>query len=211
MIGQMGLYPADSDNGSDDWKCYLHGYVSSRLMKTASSPSGLPICIAATKVDGYVLSLTPFSHSCNYRSAVLQGTATVVEDTDEKVWALKLITDGVVPGRWEDARTPPDGAELQSTRVLKVEITSAGAKIREGGPKDERKDLKREEVVDRIWTGVVPVYESFGEPAPSSYNRVQEVPQYLREFVNGKNEDNQRYATEVAAKELPGRKKKQEE
>ena len=69
---------ADQDVQRD---CYLHGYVSAGLMKRAreSSEGGLAITIAATKVDGIVLSLTPNSHSYNYRSAVLFGHGSIVE------------------------------------------------------------------------------------------------------------------------------------
>lgn len=61
--------------------CYLHGYVSSGVMKQAreNPKTGLAITIAATKVDGIVLSLTPNSHSYNYRSAVLFGFGSLVE------------------------------------------------------------------------------------------------------------------------------------
>ena len=61
--------------------CYLHGYISAGLMKRAreSPGGGLAITIAATKVDGIVLSLTPNSHSYNYRSAVLFGYGSIVE------------------------------------------------------------------------------------------------------------------------------------
>lgn len=163
MIGQIGQYPSGNDDAP--YSCYLHGYVSSRLMRLAPTavdtgqcdPAGLPVCVAATKVDGFVFALTPFSHSYNYRSAVLQGTATIVEDDDEKMWALKIITDKMVPGRWDGSRVPPDRAEIQSTRVLKVKIETASAKVRAQVPADERKDMKKEDVLDRVWTGVVPV------------------------------------------------------
>lgn len=151
MIGQMGLFPGDEDNGDSAWKCYLHGYVSSRLMNLANDAvqrgeEGLPMCVAATKVDGFVLTLTPNSHNYNYRSAVLQGFATIVEDIDERIWAMKLITDSVVPDRYDNTRVPPDNAEMQSTRILKLNITGASGKVREGVPEDERKDMKREDV-----------------------------------------------------------------
>ena len=62
-------------------ECYLHGYVSSGIMKQVrdNPEHGLAITIAATKVDGIVLSLTPNSHSYNYRSAVLFGYGSLVE------------------------------------------------------------------------------------------------------------------------------------
>ena len=180
-------------------------------MKLASEPSGLPVCITATKVDGYVLSLTPFSHSYNYRSAVLQGVATVVEDAEEKVWALKLITNSVVPERWEHTRSPPNSAEMQSTKVLKVDITSAGAKIRNGGPKDDRKDLKTQDLVDHVWTGVVPMHETFGEPVPSGHNQVEKVPEYLQGFLEQRNKDSEAFAVEAAGKGDPSRGSKNDD
>ncbi|KAI9463108.1 hypothetical protein HD554DRAFT_2323496 [Boletus coccyginus] len=192
MIGKIGVYPKSDD---DSPVCYLHGHVSSRLMKISStaSPSdigesdGLPICIAATHVDGLVLALSPFSHSYNYRSAVLQGSATVVSDLDEKLWAMTLLTNGVLPQRWENSRNPPTGAEIQTTRILRVRIVSASAKIRAEGPHDERSDVQNEELVGRVWTGVVPVFEGFGEPVPSSYNGVRTIPEDIREYLRREN------------------------
>ncbi|KAF8554872.1 hypothetical protein OG21DRAFT_1476726 [Imleria badia] len=192
MIGKMGVYP----NGGDDAPvCYLHGHISSRLMKISPTVSssdagesdGLPVCIAATHVDGLVLALSPFSHSYNYRSAVLQGTVIVVSDVDEKLWAMTLLTNGVLPQRWETSRNPPTSAEMQSTRILKARIVSASAKIRAEGPHDERSDVQNEELVKRVWTGVVPVFEGFGEPVPSTYNGVRTIPEDIREYLRQEN------------------------
>jgi hypothetical protein len=164
---------------------------------------GLPLCVAATKVDGFVLTLTPNSHNYNYRSAVLQGHATIVDDVDEKLWAMQLITNSVIPDRYENTRVPPDGAEMQSTRILKMKIESASGKVREGVPEDERKDMKREDVLDRVWTGVVPVYERLGEPQPGPYNRVGRVPEHVAKFVKEENEKRKKYAFEAAHKPAP--------
>jgi nitroimidazol reductase NimA-like FMN-containing flavoprotein (pyridoxamine 5'-phosphate oxidase superfamily) len=196
MIGQMGCYSNDEAH-----HCYLHGYVSSRLMNLAHD--GLPLCVAATKVDGFVLTLTPNSHNYNYRSAILQGRATIVEDVEEKLWAMQLVTNSVVPGRYENTRVPPDNAEMQSTRILKMSISSASGKVREGCPEDERKDMKREDVLDTVWTGVVPVYQKLGEPVPGPYNRVKQVPEHVTDFVVGENEKREKYAVEAAKKPAP--------
>jgi hypothetical protein len=155
MIGQLGLFPGDSDKGIEQWSCLLHGYVTNRLMRLADDAvkrgeEGIPICVAATKVDGFVLTLTPNSHNYNYRSAVLHGYATIVEDEKEKLWAMQLITNSVVPDRWQHTRVPPDAAEMQSTRIMKVNIAAASGKVREGVPNDERKDVKRNDVLDRV-------------------------------------------------------------
>lgn len=198
----MGSFFHPSADLEDPLDCYLHGYVSSRLMKLAraSDGEGLPLTISATKIDGLVLSLTPFSHSYNYRSAVLFGYAQVVED-EEKIWAMRLITNSVLPGRWENSRTPPDGGELASTTILRVKIVSGSGKIREGNPGEP--DKKDEGVVDKYWQGVVPVFETVGEPVPANTNRVGEVPEHIRGFKERENEKNERLAVGAATAKYP--------
>lgn len=172
---------------------------------------GLALCIAATRVDGFVLTLTPNSHNYNYRSAVIHGFGTVVESDEERIWAMQVITNSVVPDRYANTRIPPDNAEMQSTRILKVSISSASGKIREGVPNDEKKDLKRNDVLDKVWTGVIPLYETYGEPQPGPYNRVKEVPEHVEGFVLSTNEVNERYAYDAAHKPAPEKRKKEGE
>ena len=200
MIGVMGSFDYPSASLDEPLDCYLHGYVSSRIMKLArSSEQGLPVCIAATRVDGLVLSLTPNSHSYNYRSAILHGYGTPIEDVEEKLYAMQLITNSVVPDRWANSRTPPDGAEMQSTTILKVKIVDGSGKIRSGGPHDEAKDEERDDLTERIWTGVVPVWEAFGEPVPSSLNRVEQVPDHISKHGDEINQRNEEYAKRAAS------------
>ncbi|KAF4780725.1 flavin-nucleotide-binding protein [Colletotrichum scovillei] len=215
MLGQMGSFSRPSADEGDVLDLYLHGYVSSRLVNIsrqpsdASStsspsspppPSGLPVCIAASHLDGLVLALTPNAHSYNYRSAVLFGHATLVSDPAERLYAMQLITDGVVPGRWEASRVPPNKGELSSTSVLKVRIATGSAKIREGPPGDDRADKEDAKVTGRVWTGVVPVYQVLGEPVAGPYNEVAEVPGYLGEYVRETNAVTKEAAFEAARK-----------
>jgi len=116
---------------------------------------------------------------------------------------MALITNSVVPERWGNSRGPPDGAEMQSTRILKVSVETASGKVREGVPEDERKDMKRDDVLDSVWTGVVPVYERLGEPVPGPYNRVKEVPGYLGGWVDQENSEREMYVNEAARKPAP--------
>ncbi|PLB35649.1 pyridoxamine 5'-phosphate oxidase family protein [Aspergillus candidus] len=220
MIGAMGSFEYPSADINEPMDCYLHGYVSSRVMNLARAASastpppagspagtaetatetaadkglGIPVCIAASKLDGLILSLTPNSHSYNYRSAILHGHASLVTDPAEKLYAMRLVTDSVVTGRWAATRVPPDGAEMASTAVLRVRVVGGSGKIRDGGVSDERKDSADESVTGRVWTGVVPVWETFGEPVRDGDGRVDEVPGYLREFVEGRNAENRAYA-----------------
>lgn len=179
---------------------YLHGYISSRIMNLARGSDGIPLCVAATKVDGLVLSLTPNSHSYNYRSATLHGTATLVVDPAEKLYAMELVTNSVVPARWENTRIPPNEAEMSSTSILRMKISSASAKIRTGPPNDDRKDNERPGLREKVWTGVVPVFEILGVPIPSSDNEVKEVPEHVGGFIEKRNTAEKAYAEGAAVK-----------
>ncbi|KAJ0363958.1 hypothetical protein COL154_005245 [Colletotrichum chrysophilum] len=120
----------------------------------------MPVCVAASHLDGLVMALTPNSHSYNYRSSVLFGHAKVVEDPAERLYAMELITNGVIPGSWSNTRVPPNKAELSSTSVLKVTIEAGSAKVRFGPPGDEKHDRDDAEAVNKVWTGVVPRREN---------------------------------------------------
>lgn len=209
LIGQMGSFTHPSSGLGDPLDCYLHGYVSSRIMSLsrASGGKGLPVCIAASKVDGLVLTLTPNSHNYNYRSAILFGYATLVEDLEEKLWAMELITNSVVPDRWRHTRVPPNVAEMQSTQILRVKIDSGSAKVREGVPNDEKGDLANQDVLSSVWTGVLPLYEQFGQPVPGPYNEVEEVPEHVMTYRERINKANMTYAEEAARKDAPVKKK----
>jgi uncharacterized protein len=187
MLARIGSFKPDGPAC-----CYIHGATAARMFKTPPStyPDGMPVCIVTTKVDGIVLTLTPYNHNIQYRSAAIHGRAFLldpVEDAEENLFALRLITDGVVPGRWEGSRTPPDKAELTATRILRVEIDGASAKQNSSGVKDDKKDLK-EEIMNKVWTGVLPVYETIGRPQPGAMNKVKEVPPYVTNFVEGYNQ-----------------------
>ncbi|KAK8026160.1 hypothetical protein PG990_003983 [Apiospora arundinis] len=215
MIGQMGSFDRPSADTGDVLDLYLHGYVSSRIMNLSrkegdasvssspeDTPVGLPVTVAASHVDGLVLSLTPNSHSYNYRSATLFGYATPVTDAAEKLWAMEFITNSVVRDRWRNTRVPPNGAEMQSTSVLKVKIVAGSAKIRSGVPSDDKADAGDEALLDRVWTGVVPVHSVLGEPIPSPYNKVERVPGYLGDYVKGTNQYAEETALEQAGKAM---------
>ncbi|KAK2766467.1 flavin-nucleotide-binding protein [Colletotrichum kahawae] len=202
MLGQMGSFTRPSADEGDVLDLYLHGYVSSRLMNTSrgsGSSEGMPVCVAASHVDGIVMALTPNSHSYNYRSSVLFGHARVVEDPAERLYAMELITNGVIPGSWSNTRVPPNKAELSSTSVLKVTIETRSAKVRLGPPGDEKQDRDNAEVVNKVWTGVVPVYSTLGEPVSGPYN-VVDPPSYITNFVTGFNEEARQFAESAAAR-----------
>ena len=142
--------------GRVDDVLYIHGSSASRMLRTLSG--GVEMCFTSTLIDGLVLARSAFHHSINYRSVVVLGTVTLVDDLDEKNRALEAITDHIVPGRWADVRWPNE-LELKATTVLKLLIEEASAKIRTGPPIDDDEDYEL-----NIWAGVLPLKLEHGEP-----------------------------------------------
>src|SRR5579871_3314878 len=119
---------------------------------------------------------------------MLHGTATFLDDDEEKLFAMEMITNHVHPQRWTDSRTPPTKTELTSTGIMRVDITSASAKIRTGPPVDvDQEDLRNQEMRKRVWVGVVPVYEVLGDPVTGDYSLLREPTKKVRENVEKRN------------------------
>ena len=203
MLGCTGNFQdrsADPEATAQD--LYIHGYVSGRVFKKSKEADdrGLPVTVAATFLDGLVLALAPFHNSCNYRSAVAYGYATLVTDEAEALYAMELITDNLLPDRWAKSRNPPTKAELSSTSILRIRIETASAKIREGGPSDDRADLKNKDLVKDTWTGVVPYWGTWGEPVEGKDNGCAEVEPYIEAWRTKETSKAKNHAFEVIEK-----------
>jgi nitroimidazol reductase NimA-like FMN-containing flavoprotein (pyridoxamine 5'-phosphate oxidase superfamily) len=135
---------------------YMHGSGASRMLKTLAE--GVAICVTVTLVDGYVLARSAFHHSMNYRSVTILGRARLVSELEEKLQALRLITDHVVPGRWNEVRAPNE-LEMRQTIVLAVPLEEVAAKVRTGPPADDEEDYQLP-----VWAGVVPITTQLGQP-----------------------------------------------
>ncbi len=158
-----------------DDKLYIHGSQASRMLRTLAE--GVDACVTVTLVDGLVLARSAFHHSVNYRSVVVFGRATLVDDPKEKNDALFAFSEQVVPGRWDDVRLPTD-EELIQTTVLCLPLTEASAKIRTGPPIDDEEDYALP-----MWAGVVPMQLIAGEPIndPRLPDGI-EVPEYAANY-----------------------------
>ena len=150
---------------------YLHG---SSANKSLLSAGGQQVCVTITLLDGLVCARAVFHHSMNYRSAVIFGTARLVEDPQQKLAALEAVTNHLVPDRWDHARTPTR-KELAATTVLALPLDEASVKVRTGGPKDDPEDYD-----SGIWAGVLPAALSFGpaEPDPARTGDVT-IPDHI--------------------------------
>lgn len=172
--GQPYVIPVSYARSGD--ALYLHGASASRMCGVLAS--GAPVCVTVTLVDGLVLARAAMNHSVNYRSVVILGRAAPIEDRLEKLEALRLVVEHIVPGRWDDCRQPSD-SELDSTAVLRLPIEEASAKIRQGPPAAEPADP-----ATPLWTGVLPLRQVPGEPVPDACEK--DVPAYVRRYRRGR-------------------------
>ena len=112
---------------------------------------GIEVCVTVTLLDGLVLARSAFHHSMNYRSVVIFGTATLINNTEEKMEALRAFTEHIIPKRWQEIRQPSK-QELQGTMILSLPLTEASAKVRTGNPVDDETDYDLP-----VWAGVLPL------------------------------------------------------
>jgi nitroimidazol reductase NimA-like FMN-containing flavoprotein (pyridoxamine 5'-phosphate oxidase superfamily) len=128
---------------------YVHGSPVSRMLRTAAGPAD--VCLTVTLLDGLVFARSAFHHSMNFRSVVVVGRAEEVTASEEKMAAFEALIEHVCRGRWAEARHPTE-KELDTTMVLRLRLTEASAKVRDGGPKDAESDLGLP-----VWAGHLPL------------------------------------------------------
>jgi nitroimidazol reductase NimA-like FMN-containing flavoprotein (pyridoxamine 5'-phosphate oxidase superfamily) len=171
--GQPFVIPTNYGRSGDT--LYLHGSAASRMLNTLSG--GVPVCVTVTHVDGLVLARSAFHHSVNYRSVVILGKAQLVEDPAEKMEALRIFTEHVMKGRWNDVRIPTE-QELKATTVLSVPLEEVSAKVRTGGPIDDEPDYALP-----VWAGVLPLETVAKTPLPDAQRKNDPpIPEYLKNY-----------------------------
>ncbi len=154
---------------------YIHGSAASHMLRSLAG--GIPVCVTVTLLDGLVLARSAFHHSINYRSVVVFGTATIVEDAQEKMVALESFTEHIIPGRWAEVREPNE-QELKGTTVLALSLVEVSAKVRTGPPKDDEEDL-----TIPVWAGVLPLRLATLAPIGDPYLSSEiEPPGYVRNY-----------------------------
>jgi len=152
--GQPFVIPTGYARAGD--KLYIHGSQASRMLRNLAG--GVDACVTVTLLDGLVLARSAFHHSMNYRSVLVFGRATIVDEPSEKMAALLALSEHIISGRWADVREPTD-QEMKQTTVLRLPLEEASAKIRTGPPLDDEEDYALP-----IWAGVVPLKLVAGEP-----------------------------------------------
>jgi nitroimidazol reductase NimA-like FMN-containing flavoprotein (pyridoxamine 5'-phosphate oxidase superfamily) len=171
--GQPFVIP--TSYGRKDASLYIHGSAASRMLRQMKD--GVPVCVTVTLLDGLVLARSIFNHSMNYRSVMVLGRATLVEDAEEKLEALRLLSEHILPGRWAEARQPNE-RELKQTSVLKLPIEEFSAKVRTGPAIDDEEDY-----AFPAWAGVIPLEMTADAPIDDSrLDPAQAVPAYAKNY-----------------------------
>jgi len=166
--------------GRDGSVLYIHGSSASRMLRALSR--GLPACVTVSLIDGLVLARSAFKHSINYRSVIVLGSPRPVTG-DEKLHGLRIITEHMARGRWQEIRKP-SAKELKATAVLRMDIDEASAKVRSGGPLDYDEDVDR-----AVWAGQLPFLLVPASPVPD--DRLREgiaLPPYLAQYARPQRE-----------------------
>ena len=175
--GQPFVIPTGYGRSGDN--LYIHGSAASRMLRNLNK--GVPVCVTVTLLDGLVLARSIFNHSMNYRSVVVLGTAVAVLDATEKLEALRLLSEHILPGRWAESRQPNE-RELKQTLVLRLPIEEFSAKVRQGPPIDDEEDY-----AFSTWAGVIPLEMVAGVPINDPrLDAKTPVPVYAREYSRKK-------------------------
>ena len=138
----------------------LHGSTGAgALRQVATGAEGV---LAVHVVDGLVLATSMFEHSANYRSAVVRGRLLRLTG-DEAVTALDALSDELIPDRRAEVRDMLP-KEVAATVALALDITDDNwlLKMRVGDTEEELYEAG-------VWTGVVPIHTSYGEPERSPW------------------------------------------
>ncbi|MDX1480074.1 MAG: pyridoxamine 5'-phosphate oxidase family protein [Woeseiaceae bacterium] len=143
------IYARDGDT------LYLHGARKARVIRMLEREQ--PASVNVTLVDGIVLARSAFNSSMNYRSVTVFGIPRLIDEREEKLHAMRCISEHLMPGRWDELRAPHE-REIKMTGVIALPIDSASAKISAGQPDDEEEDYEIP-----VWAGVLPVTTAIGE------------------------------------------------
>jgi nitroimidazol reductase NimA-like FMN-containing flavoprotein (pyridoxamine 5'-phosphate oxidase superfamily) len=150
-----------------DGHLYIHGANNSRM--TAALLAG-ECCVCVAHLDALVLARSAFRHSMNFRSVVIYGQFEEVSNPRLKAAAFDAFIEHISPGRAALVRAASP-AEMAGTRILRIALDEASAKIRTGGAADTEDDLSIP-----VWGGVIPFHRQAGRPEPDAGVVVAEPP-----------------------------------
>ena len=138
---------------------YIHGSNGSRMLQCLMEQD---CCVTIVHVDGLVLARSAFSHTMNYRSAMVYGRFEAVGEPAKRQ-ALEDFMEHLAPGRQAQVR-PGNDKEYAATTVLRIPLAEAVCKVRSGPPADDEEDMGI-----AAWAGVLPLAQARGTPVPDPH------------------------------------------
>lgn len=161
--------------GREDETIYLHGHLNNRMTQALIDAG--EACLNVMHLDAMKLTRSAFHHSVNYRSATVFGEVREVTDLAGKLQGLKAIVNHFVPNRWDFCREP-NTKELNATRVIAIDITSAVAKIADAPSNEKESDYELDH-----WAGIIPVKTVVEQPIPDAkLAEGIEMPEHIKAF-----------------------------
>lgn len=160
----------------DKDRIILHGSTGSRFFMAMKD--GIQVCATVTLLDGLVSARTPFNSSMNYRSVMIFGKTKALEG-EEKISALKEVSEKLIPGLW-DAGREMTAKEFAQTMAIELSLEDMTAKKRASGALDvENAHLP-------IWAGQIPIETKFGQPISNEECMDMPIPDYIKDLIKQK-------------------------
>lgn len=161
--------------GRSQDKIYLHGSSGSRLMRHLDTQP--EVCISITELTALKVSRSNFNSGMHYRSVMIFGNATLVPD-DQKMEALDVVSDAMIPGRVSEAR-PSTKKEVAATIIIAVDLNETSVKISTNEVDDPEEDMNL-----GYWAGIIPFRTIADAPIPAdSESAGLEVPASIKNFI----------------------------
>jgi hypothetical protein len=137
-----------------------HGSVGSKMLKAQLEQE---VCVTISFLDSIVLTRGAFHLAVNYRSAMLFGRPTIIDDPEEKLQEAKELIENFLPGR-SALVIPATPLEMKQATFVKMPIDQAVAKIRNYPASHEIAENRQHPV----WAGEIPIEMRIGKAAPCS-------------------------------------------
>jgi uncharacterized protein len=157
---------------------YWHGSSASRMLRAQQKE--IPVCFTVTHLDGIVFSRAAFNHNVKFRSVVAFGSSEFCEE-ETKRHALQTFVDRLAPGLWDYARKPTEN-EWKATKVMRMKLDEISAKVSDGLPEEDAKDLETDRWAGSVGLSLVqqPVI-----PDPKLRHGIA-VPDFVKSFIYSK-------------------------
>ena len=139
-----GREPSRSRNGSESPDAGADAVTDARQDTPGGSGAETgaamdTVCVTVTHVDGLVLARSVFEHGVNYRSAMVYGVPRKLEG-EEKLTALRILTEHSAPGQWDYPGSQPQGAGGDDHSR---DLPGGGVRQDELGPARRRRGARR--------------------------------------------------------------------